>query len=379
MNLHIKHPIRGTPAFSERGLSLIELMISITIGLLILVSLTSMFVNQTRARTELDKANRMIDNGRYALELLSSNLKMAGFYDRFAPEGIPAAIFDPCNTAAMVDAGLNLDVLRLHIQGYDATSVTSQITSPPCSLVNSAGSALSLKPGSDILALRRVHTTLIYDQTAAPTNGTIYLQVSSCQFDSTLYRMSTDPTSMTLGRKKALSSNNCSSAGGVTTIAAPYETLRPFIVEVYYVSPDNNAGDGIPTLKRLELTSGPGASSIFVPRPLVEGVEFMQVEYGIDDPALDTDGINGVGLDGVPDSYSSCSACTLQQWSNVVSMKLHLVVRNTETTPGYSDPNTYSLGLAGNFTPTGAEANYKRHAYTQQVRLINPSGRREQP
>src|ERR1035437_2610565 len=44
----------------QRGLSLIELMISITIGLLILASLSVMFVNQSKTRVELDKSNRMI-------------------------------------------------------------------------------------------------------------------------------------------------------------------------------------------------------------------------------------------------------------------------------------------------------------------------------
>src|SRR3989338_670495 len=82
---------------TQRGLSLVELMISITIGLLILSSLTTLFVNQSRTRAELDKSNRMIDNGRYALELLSDNLKLAGFYGNYTPSGTPADTPDPCN------------------------------------------------------------------------------------------------------------------------------------------------------------------------------------------------------------------------------------------------------------------------------------------
>src|SRR3990167_259795 len=70
---------------TQRGLSLVELMISITIGLLILSAMTTLFVNQSKTRAELDKSNRMIDNGRYALELLSENLRLAGFYGELDP------------------------------------------------------------------------------------------------------------------------------------------------------------------------------------------------------------------------------------------------------------------------------------------------------
>src|SRR3990172_3522599 len=100
----------------QRGLSLIELMISITIGLLILVSLSSLFINQSKARAELDKSNRMIDNGRYALQLLSNNLRMAGFFDRYSPSGTPtgASLPVPCDTGIMLSSATNLDLLLLH-------------------------------------------------------------------------------------------------------------------------------------------------------------------------------------------------------------------------------------------------------------------------
>jgi len=369
-----------TCRFRQRGLSLIELMVSITIGLLLLVSLSSMFINQSRARTELDKANRMIDNGRYALDLLSSNLRIAGYFASFEPTGAATTIYDPCSTIPMTDPAQSLDLLRVAVQGYDASSTAAQVSSPPCSLTYTAGSPETLKSGSDILVLRRVSTAALTQNAAATLgiNGSIYMQVSSCQYDTVPYMISNNPSAMMLGQRNINGTNNCFSSVGITTITAPYEAVRPFKVEVYFVSPDNNAGDGIPTLKRRELTYSLG-STVFVTTPLVEGIEFMQVEYGIDDPALDTDGVNGIGLDGAPDFYSTCSACTPEQWSNVVSVKLNLIARNTESTTGYTDPNTYTLGQAGDYTPSGDDRNFKRHAYTQTIRLTNPSSRRETP
>ena len=51
----------------QRGLSLIELMISIALGLIILAAVTTLFIDQNKTRTDLDKANRLVENGRYAL------------------------------------------------------------------------------------------------------------------------------------------------------------------------------------------------------------------------------------------------------------------------------------------------------------------------
>lgn len=364
---------------AQRGLSLIELMISITIGLLILSAMTTLFVNQSKTRTEMDKSNRMIDNGRYALEVLSESLRLAGFYGEMDPSSIPLPvrannIGNSPGGSCSTDPDDMSDAIRLHVQGYNAATVTTAIASPPCGLTSAP-----LKSGSDILVLRRASTATPLLQATALNDGTTYLQVSSCQYDTTLFGIGAAPAALTLGQRNITTPaplNNCVSPGGVATIAAPFASLRPFKVETYFVSPDNNAGDGIPTLKRRELSSAGGAPA-FVTTPLVEGVEYLQVEYGIDG---DSDGDGVVDLtvfDGVADSYVQTCADVIC-WSNAVAVKLYLVTRNIEPTVGHNDSNkTYSLGQAGSYTPSGSDTQYKRHAYTQVVRLVNPASRRE--
>lgn len=322
----------------QRGLSLIELMVAITIGLLILAALSTLLVSQTNIRNELDKSNRMIDNGRYALELLSENIRLAGYYDNYVPSGVAAAVPSPCTLTAITNATSNINVLLHHVQGYDAATASSAIVSPPCGIT-------SLKNGSDILVLRRVGTSI------APTTvaATAYFQVSNCAKDAPPgYKLALGSAGFTALHKK-----NCSTASD----------LRPFVEQTYFVTPDNVAGDGIPTLKRIELVP----SGAFVTTPLVEGIEFMQVEYGEDTDA-----------DGVADSYIDCATCNHTKWPKIVSIKVYIIARNIETTKSYTDTKTYSLGQAGTYTPASAD-HYKRHAYTQVIRLVNPSGRRETP
>lgn len=337
---------------NQRGLSLIELMISITIGLLILSAMATLFANQSKTRTELDKSNRMIDNGRYTLEVLSENLRVAGFYGEFDPSPIVLPVRannignspdGPCS----IDPDDMSDAIRLHVQGYNAATVTAAIAGPPCGLTSA-----SLKSGSDILVLRRADTSAPIAQAAA-IDGIHYIQVSNCEHEnSTPFIIANAAASFNLSQR------NCTAAN-----TAPFANVRRLVVQAYFVSPDNIAGDGIPTLKRMELDTG-----AFVTTPLVEGIEYMQVEYGIDGDS-----------DGVADSYvQTCADVTC--WSNAVSVKLNIIARNIEPTAGYDDSNkTYSLGQAGSYTPSGNDAQYKRHAYTQVVRLVNPASRRETP
>lgn len=335
----------------QSGLSLIELMISITIGLLILSSLTALFVNQSQIRSELDKTNRMIDNGRYALDVVSENLRMAGFYGEPNPGVLVAgALPDPCSvTLGDISASI-----PYFIQGYNAASVTDAATSPPACI------PASVKAGSDILVIRRVDTSNVGESQNAITQASAvaaattipYLQISQCQYDpvSPRYKVGNNPASFTLRQR------NCTQ-----TSTTPYADLRRMIVQIYFIDSNNQAGDGIPTLKRIELSSAGNLTTV----PLVEGIEYMQIEYGLD-----------ANTDGNADSY--IASPVVANWPNIMSVKINIISRNIDLSAGHNESKTYSLGgsPAITFTPATTD-HYKRHAYTQIVRLVNPSGLRE--
>jgi type IV pilus assembly protein PilW len=180
------------------------------------------------------------------------------------------------------------------------------------------------------------------------------MQISQCQYDpvSPRYKVDNNPANFTLRQR------NCTQSS-----TTPYADLRRMIVQIYFIDSNNQGTDGIPTLKRLEL-SGAGALTTV---PLVEGVEYMQIDYGLD-----------ADNDGNADSYISSPVAA--NWPNIMSVKLNIISRNIEATVDYNDAANYaySLGLAGTFTPAAGDR-YKRHAYTQAVRLINPSSYREMP
>jgi type IV pilus assembly protein PilW len=156
------------------------------------------------------------------------------------------------------------------------------------------------------------------------------------------------------------------------TTAAP---IRKYHVHIYFVSPcsvpagggsvctgaADDGGRPRPTLKRLELKKVGGALAWEI-APLVEGIENLQIDYGID-----TDG------DGAPNGAYVTAPATVPEWQNVVAVRLNVLARNLEPKDG-ADTKQYDMGVAGLITPGD---NYRRHVYNAVVRIVNPSARRE--
>ncbi|HKF97945.1 MAG TPA: prepilin-type N-terminal cleavage/methylation domain-containing protein, partial [Steroidobacteraceae bacterium] len=53
------------------GYTMVELLVSMTIGLIILAALVTVFAGNSRERGEIERSNEQTENGRYALQLLS--------------------------------------------------------------------------------------------------------------------------------------------------------------------------------------------------------------------------------------------------------------------------------------------------------------------
>src|SRR5882724_4062244 len=103
MNLtSIQSPIRHLLRH-QAGMSLVELMVSLAVGLILLAGITTLIGRQSSAREELEKASREIENGRYATQLLRKDIQHAGYYGEYSPVSgvatttVPA---DPCSLAA---------------------------------------------------------------------------------------------------------------------------------------------------------------------------------------------------------------------------------------------------------------------------------------
>ena len=381
---------------SQDGFTIIELMIGMTLGLLVLAGLVTVFVQSSQTRSEIEKNNRQIESGRYAMSVLTADLRMAGYLGSFDPNQMiikpnspplsggtaMASMPDPCSTTLSASGNNNtlLNSFFVHVQGIDnLASIPSCVT--------------DAKTGSDILVIRRVSSCVNGPTTDAncdaPVAGLPYFQASNCYAAGELATSTT--TSTDYLSFFALGTNfNAATMNKHELNCTTQAEFRRYLVRIYFVANNNQAGDGVPTLKRAELTANAFGVLQFTIVPVAEGIETLQLEYGV----------SSYG-DGLIDGYTTdpgnsfpwcsrtgnratavCAPCSgttcVANWLSTMAVKVNLLARNTTTTLGHVDTKSYQLGVMADgsnnvFGPFNDA--YKRHVYNSTVRLDNPSGR----
>ncbi|WP_182915840.1 PilW family protein [Massilia cavernae] len=355
------NPNRPILLHAQRGFSLSELMVAAAISLVILAGMSTLFVNNNRAQAELEKANRQVENGRFAIQSLVSDLRNAGFYGEFDPTVLaaPAAVPDACALTVAAHAG----ALPLALQGVDDAAAGALACIP------------DLLARTDIIVVRRTATCVAGSAGCAPvSDGGPFFQASLCTNASELnsgdsanfYRLGIDTSGLDRHRR------DCSAAAGSGTLAP----VRRYLTHIYFIARNDRPADGVPTLKRLELVMD-GSALAHKLVPLVNGIENLQAEYGID---TGNDGVADL-FSANPASASGCAdaACAVANWRNVVSLKLNLLARNIEPTIGHKDAKRYVLGLDAAGAEKVVEASgdaYKRHVFQTLVALPNLAGRK---
>jgi type IV pilus assembly protein PilW len=389
------HPPSRPRRAAQAGLSLVELMISVTIGLLLLSGLVTLFVNSSDAERESRRASQQIENGRYAIDVLSQDVRLSGYFGAYRKYTTPTALPDACATAV---ATLQAD-MGLPVQGYQAASLAS-VPAPAASCAAWL-SAANLSPGSDILVLRRAETVSIAPGDAT-TAGEVYLQANPASAVIQAGGGTTSCTSDALGAAATVTRRcmlpNTSDACPVECAAgtAPAAEIRKYNVHIYFVAPcslptgggdictgaTDDSGNPMPTLKRLEITAIGGATS-FKLFSIAEGVQYMKIEYGIDDTPATVNSDTGLVGDGSPDRYAV--APTLADFTNAVTVRIDLLMRNTSKSQGFTDTKVYNLGIdplntSNPYVSVGPfNDQYRRHVYASEVRLVNLSARKENP
>src|SRR5690348_3142662 len=161
----------------SEGFTLVELMVALAIGSVLLLALAAMFIGTSQSRNELDKSSRQIEGGRYAVQVLSDEIRHAGYYGPLttAPTlpGSVTALPNPClTTLTTVQNSLGLPV-----QGYAGGA------SAPAS-VTCLDAAAGYKANTGIIVVRRADTTIA---AAAPTSPYFNIQTSGCAGDAIKY------------------------------------------------------------------------------------------------------------------------------------------------------------------------------------------------
>jgi type IV pilus assembly protein PilW len=374
----------------QSGFSLIELLVVVAISLLMMIAILQLFLDVTRTHDEMAKTNAQMENGRFAIQVIADDVIHGGFWDGYIPQfddltssdiptDYPAAVPAPCQAYpwgadAAAIATYKAGLLATPVQVYDAVPAG-------CSAL-----VTNKKANTDVLVVRHADTasfpaTCDVDSTPASCAGydddKVYFQASQCSGASP-YAYVLDTGGFSLQK--------------MTCLASALTDIRRYVANIYYIRDYSvTVGDGIPTLMRAEF-GGDGATGWTV-QPLIEGIESLVVELGVDNVSDSVAAVNYAAAvawadplnkisptnrgDGAPDgAFVHCTACTVDQLANTVAVKVHVLARNVDATQGYTDTKAYQLGSVA-LAPFND--GFKRHVYSTTLRLNNVSMRRETP
>ena len=352
----------------QRGLSLVELMISITLGLILMTGVVQMFVGSKKTFFSQQSMSRVQETGRLAIEYISRDVRMAGFLgcptrSQLGGVSISSTLNSPTSFrwdyltgirgykfASATDPDyvtlsgltspngdpitplLNTDLIHIVSASGNGTAITGNkeathfVTESAGEITNGCGSGVSRFNGlcpSDILVATDCVAAKVFQATS----------ISESSPNIEIYH--DNPTGAAPG-------NSSTSWGGAASTEYSFDPGAELIQMqkiVYYIK--NNA-TGQPAL--WQWVNGTNTE-------LFEGVERLYVTYGRD-----------TNSDNVPDTYDDVAAVG-SNWGQVKSVRIEVLVRSPDELLPEEQFYSFPLGSA----PVKAADKRLRQVFTATV------------
>lgn len=368
----------------QKGLSLVELMVALVLGLLVVAAVIELFMSSRQLYRTQDVKARMQEDGRYAIHHIGELLSRAGYWGCNSRGMQDSSDYDDQvtdNDGSDQGSASLINVLTsannyfwnmdAPIQGHEATGGAWSPALPAAIGNNGA------IPGSDVLTFRTTGSSFFHvlshdadDYTQplviADNNGlddcdpdtdnncSTILMVSTCDKAAIFQVTNNDASGGTLEHATGVGTPGNSTAdlgdnyggGWINTVSSHSFYIR-------------NNPEGIPSLYHKILDNNADA--------LLEGVEQMQLRYGVDN-----DGDFSVDNYLTADAVEAAGA-----WTDVISVRISLVMVNIDIA-NTADATATNLALGdGSYTLDGAvitpDDGRLRRVFTQTIMLKNRS------
>jgi len=344
----------------QRGLTLVELMVALTIGLVLMLGVTQLFSNMREAYTLNESLSRVQENGRFSTDYISRSLRSAGHRGCSAAQGSkkPAG-----HGAADGSEFLDEFAVSLHGSAFTGTLAINSLTPEagggswsPQLPNNLSDDVIS---GSDVITVRYMNPSDAEaaqpgDQGQGNQNQPTFdvpeghgfesgdmLLLSDCIGNSVMAPLvNSSSTQLTFG------------AGQFPPISNPVEVSR-VVSESYYLG--RNPDTGIPGLRRSVTSDG----NSFMDQELVPGVEVFRVQYGIDQ--------NG---NRQVDSYRTADWVeSNNRWDRVRSARFSVLVRSESLNS--SMPSVETINILGEDVDINVGQTMQRRVFSSTVQFRN--------
>ena len=322
------------------GFTLLELLIASAIGSFLIAGVFTVFSNGRQTQATIEVQTQLVDDGRFALHLLTYDLRHAGLWGQTNDDtkiggalGVDAASTYNGNPVMPVLPGdCEPGWYRNLSQSFFVFNNMNPYTASGC-IPNG-----DYKANTDVLIIKHASTSPIPNAALAPK--VIYVYANN--FQGELFVGTAAPT-----WKQNV----------VGQVPLNYRlNSRAYFVNEYTALP----GDGRPSLHRVQLEVGPSLSNTM----MIPGVEDFQMQLGLDrssTPALNNDGSVDmyVEADNPLISPSMAGVKSVQFWVMIKSEDIEFLPGETQTlSMGGAPAVTYSDG-------------YRRVVVSKVVRLQN--------
>jgi type IV pilus assembly protein PilW len=349
------------------GLSLVEMLVGVAIGLFLIGGVLQIYMTAFKDRRITEGLSIIQENGRFSVEFLTRDVRMAGFSG--------CQRFRTANTINIVtgDDAYAYDFTTA-VYGYDGDDASSFPATIPA---KADTDAIVIKRGDDNddyfvnkhnPPAASIHLTSNHDL----QQGEILMIADCNQGQVGIFQMTNTNNNNTIAVvdhntgvgtpgncvKGLWGEGTCPKKG--TTIVygeyGPESKIMRMVSNAYYIA--NNAS-GVPSLYRIGLTT---AGAVSAAQELVQGVQDMQIEYG-----LDTD------ADGVANKYVDADDVTSVQWQNgeVASVRIKLLLRSVEQSANVPQKYSYNGVTYDGVSNDLPDDRFLRREFATTIKLRN--------
>lgn len=349
----------------QQGLTLIEILVATAIAAVILAGVVQLFSGMKQSEQLSMSLARLQENGRFAIDLLSRELRMAGYQGCSNPnqDFIPSSNIIAKNFPAS-------DVARQVVQG--STVAGDKTASLFAGNVTISGAVAGTDVVSTIYA-NPVSVSLAADMTSSSaalelgsTSASFavgdFLLISNCTAEGQfVFRASSIASGPPLIIGRDTDYNSTVNFGSLLFKSAdPATTVQHIVLNTYYIKENLR---GIPSLYRKTL----GAAT---DDELIEGVENLKLLYAhYDDKGT---------ASPLDDTVQWVSAATINNsasydWGNVTSIKAAVLLSGEQDVLTEDGPDKYEM-LGTDVTVTADKR--LRRVFSTSVKVRNRDGKR---
>ena len=358
------------------GFGLVDLTISLALGLVIILGVTTLFADSSRALTDITRAGRQVENSLYAMDVLAKEIALVGYWgEANSPVDADDPTYGVLRESEVVDlettplpelpplcvgtgaTGFDPLVELGWAMEYPLLSGSGQSFNDRRDLGECGSAAGLVSEMSQFLAVRRASTCATGLGSIATANRCrelddfFYLQTNGC-FDENAglsggeVRLSR-VDSASIGTKLNYLAYGCD--------AARLAPIYRYVSRIYYVTERDE-------LVRSDLDLAAAGLMAYKEEIVAEGVEDLQFEWFIDDTG-----------DGQYNRVDTTLA--YEDAVNVIGAKIWLMVRSSRERQGYVDDTVYTMAGKEWLVPEGM-LGYPRTLQSRMVSLPNVLGRR---